>query len=268
MKTVIVLILLTQYCLTGKSFQLSNGKECDVPNHSNVEDHYIWDVAVDKSRVWFSYFNASIPLHTYETENVQAVFDIEKDLLIDFIPKKKQALLQVVKSNHAQFSSDRHMREAFYYDFFDMDKEHHTMRIAEFHDVRTNNYGTIVNSESDKCDYVRNGGCVYMHHGKLYKFNGPILNLNTSITIGSGASGTWHFPMEAVVALAALNDSMLQNTKIIIPNRQSFSLNWLTLLGVKLENIIDHENMQTKTLYVPEMGLCAAPYLVQVYYSM
>lgn len=252
----VVILLLT--------LNVYDSKECKKLFIEGEENNYfIWDVAVNHSRrTWFTYINTSIPRSTNDIENAQSVFHIDKDLLLEFFkrqPDGGQALLNAINSIN---STNTGIMDSFYYDFFQMHNENHTMRIAEFHNVRTNTYGTIVNS--DTCEYVRNGGCAYMHHDHIYQFPGKVLNINISITIGSGASGTWHYPMEGLVALASMNETMLQSIKIISPRKESFGTTWLKLLDVKPENIVDHDNIFSKTLYVPEMGLCGTPYISQV----
>ena len=75
-----------------------------------------------------------------------------------------------------------------------------------------------------------------------------------------GASGTWHFPMELLVALRNVPKEKLADAVIHVPPRTSYMVNWLTLIpGVKESNIRDTPVIAAKTLLVPEMGFCAFP---------
>mmetsp|Transcript_13732 Transcript_13732/g.18786 ORF Transcript_13732/g.18786 Transcript_13732/m.18786 type:complete len:295 (-) Transcript_13732:40-924(-) len=139
----------------------------------------------------------------------------------------------------------------------------HIPKVATFENVFSNRYGLIVNQKNQKA--VRNGGCFHMGAPKYFVMDDRSLKqYDTVISLTSGASGTWHFPMESLVALAYVSNETLSSSYIHVPSKGSFILQWLQLLGISNDRIIDDNVLSTKTLIVPEMGRCGAPYLTQL----
>lgn len=133
----------------------------------------------------------------------------------------------------------------------------HPLRISIMRNIVTNNFGAIVNPTD--CTLLRNGGCYFMHHGKIYQFHehgSPHVH-DLVISLGSGASGTWHFPMESVVSLAYLDMSLLKQAYFLVPTKSAYILEWLTVLGISRQQVIEDKTVHARTLLVPEMGRCS-----------
>lgn len=138
----------------------------------------------------------------------------------------------------------------------------HRLRIAVFNDVWVNRYGSIVSPHS--CLFVRNGGCLTQNHTKLFRFYNTTRRERLVISLGSEASGNWHMPMEGVVALAGMDSRILRQAMVHVPFRTRMVMDWLRVLGVMPWQVTAHWFIRAKTLLVPEMGLCGAPYISQL----
>ncbi len=152
----------------------------------------------------------------------------------------------------------------FYDSFFDIQQyEYRHMRVAIQYDSFINNYGLILNPTT--CSFLRNGGCTYMHHGKIYRYDFAITKYyDKVISITSGASATWHFPGEALVALANIDKNLLHESFIHIPEMKSYSIEWLELLGISKNKIISDNVVFARNILIPEMGRCGFPYHKQI----
>jgi hypothetical protein len=138
-------------------------------------------------------------------------------------------------------------------------------RIAVFRNVRANQYGLV--QDHATCKVIRNGGCTYMSHGKLYQLPGSARHYSASqpvIQLGAGASGTYHFIMELLVGLAGVDEKTLSQSKIHIPNRSGFMIEWLRLVGVNPNQVIADSHIFAEKLLVPEMGYCGMPWYEQL----
>jgi len=110
----------------------------------------------------------------------------------DFIYFDKKVLYQA-SINTTKFSLSR---SKFLDNFFDMELENqHEPKVARFENVLTNKFGLIVNPKNQKA--VRNGGCFHMGAPKYFFMDdrNPNKQYDIVISLTSGASGTWHFPM-------------------------------------------------------------------------
>jgi hypothetical protein len=175
-----------------------------------------------------------------------------------------------VENEYKKFSSSssspsRHLldeRKSYYAHLLSINTTSHRRRLAVFHNVRINNYGLIVHP--DTCEYVRNGGCVYTKPKKVYRFSGPAYFVNRVISLATVATGTWHFPMEMFVALAAVPMHLIQDSYIHITSMNPFISQWFQLFGIRSDRIITYGNLYAETLYIPEMGLCGSPFPTQL----
>ncbi len=154
------------------------------------------------------------------------------------------------------------LRTSFYDDLMNINETAKPRRMAIFKEVAVNNYGLIVHR--DDCRYVRNAGCWFMKHSRIYTLNGQLHSHDHVISLGAGASGTWHFPMECFVALAGVDKAILEKSVFHVPTKSSFIMGWLHLLNIPDSNIIDSPFVLAKTLYVPEMGRCGETYPTQI----
>lgn len=135
--------------------------------------------------------------------------------------------------------------------------------MAIFHNVITNSFGLITNPTT--CEFVRNGGCVFMKHTKIYGFTGNKQTYSKVVSLTGGASGTWHFPMELFVGLAGLNATFLQQPDLYfhVTANTHYVQSWFQLLNISWDRILDSNHVIAETLYVPQMGPCTGPFPVQ-----
>jgi Glycosyltransferase 61 len=163
-------------------------------------------------------------------------------------------------------------RELYDRDAYDIDaSSSHPLprrRLATFQNVHVNQYGTIVQMNGSTVNIVRNGGCTYMPHGKLYEFKGEAMNFTSPsapvISLGAGASGTYHYPMELLVALAGIDEEVVNRSHILIPERSRYTLGWLNVINVTSARVIDKGHVFAETLLVPEMGRCGWTFRDQI----
>ena len=105
-----------------------------------------------------------------------------------------------------------------------------------------------------------------MSHTRIYTFSGSVEVYNYSqpvISMGAGASGTYHFVMELLVGLAGVSQELIDSAYILVPQKTSYILSWLNLFGVPSNRIIDNGHVFAETLIVPEMGLCGRTWYEQ-----
>jgi hypothetical protein len=162
------------------------------------------------------------------------------------------------KQNHQAVS----LRTPFYDDLMNIAETNRPRRMAIFHNVVTNNYGLIADPKD--CRFVRNAGCWYMKHTRIYAMAGDGVSHDVVISLTAGASGTWHFPMECFVALAGVDEDILRNAVIHVPSKSSFIMGWLQLLNISNSHVTDAPVVRAKTLYVPEMGRCGETFPTQI----
>lgn len=118
----------------------------------------------------------------------------------DFVYFDKKRLWESEKALHGMPSSVYVNRSQFLDRFFDMPLEvAYKPRLAIFQNVQTNNYGLI--AALSKSIAVRNGGCTHMGSPKYFSMGDPSRPLQKVISLSSGASGTWHFPMVGAARL-------------------------------------------------------------------
>ena len=247
-------------------------------NHCHPSEHhyqFIWDDAVVYDQ--HSSIVQVYPVHHHSLSNNNN----NSNIFIDSFTTHPKRIFQVMLDQVAHVrphcyndtilsdlldSSSNTTRLTQYYDCMFDRYDTHPLRMAVLHNALTNNYGAILNPSD--CKLFRNGGCYFMHHGKIYKFLGKVHEHELVISLGSGASGTWHFPMESVVALAYLPDDLLRQAYFLVPSASQYITQWLSTLGVPHNHIIQEPTVLAKTLLVPEMGRCSIqrcdPYLEQI----
>jgi hypothetical protein len=70
--------------------------------------------------------------------------------------------------------------------------------------------------------------------------------------------------MENIVALANLDPRIIERSVVHVASRGQYKDSWLSALGIPNSHIMREESVLAKTLIVPEMGRCGAPYLQQL----
>ena len=175
--------------------------------------HFIWESKLNESDIapnekWFAinYANQNPSREKIIVNNhVQSasIYKIEKNILLsalatDFLFFEKNRLLkdekfQIIDKDFNQFLNNTILMKSFFDDFYDIDLESNKRKIAIMNNVYTNKFGLIVDSNNCR-NALRNGGCYHMGNPKFFKLtNGK--KYDSVISLASGASGTWHFPM-------------------------------------------------------------------------
>lgn len=153
-------------------------------------------------------------------------------------------------------------RYAFLDDLFNISMTRIPRRMAVLHNVYTNNYGLIVRPHT--CEYMRNGGCTYMRHGRIYQMIGMGHPRDLVVSLTAGAFGTWHFPMEVFVGLAGLPREIMDKAVFHVPTHSSFIHSWFKLLNIPEQRVVSDPLIHAKTLLVPQQGRCCEIYETQI----
>jgi hypothetical protein len=133
-------------------------------------------------------------------------------------------------------------------------------KITAFHNVWVDSRGLVVERKS--CKAVRNGACPPsdsdFEHKKMIKFTPyPLV-----ISLATSWKGTWHFPMEDVVALANIDKEILDKVVFHVPIITTFITSWLKLLGIPDSRIVT-DTIECQVLLIPQMR-CGKPYYSQL----
>jgi hypothetical protein len=135
----------------------------------------------------------------------------------------------------------------------------------EYHKVYVNREGWIVDPFG--CRAWRNGGCTSAEAWQAWGDH-SISNRSFAkvLTIASRwGSEPWHFPMEALAALANIQPHLLADKDIFVhvSAKTSYTLAWLDIAGIEASRVLDGE-LFADTLLVPQMGACGNPSTVQL----
>ena len=135
-------------------------------------------------------------------------------------------------------------------------------RNAIFQDVIVSSDGWIANQNI--CLSVRNGGCYNSSPTSWTIPNIPIMHYNNVISIATyWGYGIWHFVMEAFVGLAHISKLDLQSHFIHVNAKNSWTLDWLSLIGITKSRIISG-TISARRMVVPEIGRCGTPSLAHL----
>lgn len=132
-------------------------------------------------------------------------------------------------------------------------------KIAMFKDVWVDSRGLIVNRQT--CKAVRNGACppadskFELH--RLSQKSYPVV-----ISLATSWKGTWHWPMENVVALAHIDKKILDKAVFHLPTKTAYIMNWLITLGISPSRMVDG-TVDCQVLLTPQMR-CAETYFSQL----
>eukprot|EP01038_Epipyxis_sp_PR26KG_P016171 gene16171-21989_t len=203
-----------------------------------------------------------------KTNYKQPIFFIHKTLIDHMKPNifQKEEFKLLENNYPTLIENNFTYRTLFYNDLFDTWKDDFNRAIAGFDNVYSTQYGLVVDAATCK-NIILNGGCA-VKHGKIFNLQHTphYTTYDFVINIGSPASGTWHFPMEAVVALAYVDKKIIDKAIIHIPDSKSYNIAWLELLGIPSNRIISHPVVFAKRLLMPEMGRCGQPYPSQIHW--
>ncbi len=159
---------------------------------------------------------------------------------------------------------ESHYRHRFYSFVLDSKPSLQPRLMAIFEDVYATHRGLIVHPKT--CDYVYNGGCVYMMHETFFELHSQPRQVDQAITLGSGASGTWHFPMELFVSFSGVDPALLYDPHVLIhmPRTNFWISDWMNLLNISDDRLIYEHTIEAKKLYAPEPGRCCQVFASQL----
>lgn len=126
-------------------------------------------------------------------------------------------------------------------------------RVARFENVLVNNQGFIV--DADSCSVVKHSACKLEGAFAFPAEAVPSYDRVTTIAIKWGGE-VWHFPMEALVGLAALDGEV--ETLLHVSKPSNFVLQWLALIGISPERVVEG-TIHARELFAPEVGKCGTP---------
>ena len=250
-----------------KGNKTENG--CSIVAHPNIT--WIWEVPNDQQRN--NSFYMVIPLD--ETPYiVPAAYpeEYEYEIPQKFMNERWQpheveafyAPFPQFKTNYSYYFNHVQWRYKFLDNLYNIPITRTRRWMAIFKNVYTTDRGLIVNR--DTCEWVRNGGCVYMF--QQTDFTPPthkVEHFKEAVSLTTGASGTWHFPMEVYLALAAVPRWLIEDQSIIfhLPRYNHYIQTWMTMIGVDSSRLKHIPTITADTLYVPQMGRCIEMYETQ-----
>ena len=112
------------------------------------------------------------------------------------------------------------------------------------------------------CQAVRNGACLpaesFFERNKIRSDQiYPLV-----ISLATSWRGTWHFPMENIVALAHIDRAVLVKAYFHLPLKNEYITSWLSALGVPVNRLLN-STVACDVLLAPEMR-CAKPFFSQL----
>lgn len=137
----------------------------------------------------------------------------------------------------------------------------------------SNDHALLSDAFSHELGYIRgadevvyeNGGCLQPWPLPSFPTDGAH-RCNRAITlVGRWGGDTWHYPMEALVGLMAVPPDWLADPTVLIhvSKINNYVRQWTKVAGIdpgRLRTGVLH----ARTLCVPRMGMCGAPYPVQI----
>ena len=129
-------------------------------------------------------------------------------------------------------------------------------KMAVFKNARVTGDGLIMNDAS-VCQAVRNGGgnasmASTLSYLSYQQERVPLENrYSRLITLANFAHGTWHFPMELMVALANVDHNIIAKSKIHVKSTKD-KAPWMNLLGIGMKQVVvgDSDTVMAETVYI------------------
>jgi hypothetical protein len=252
------------YCALLHEIHLCYSEQSIDKCNGNKYVPFLWNsTEVASKSQWFEVYplNESTTLsESSNKERVPPVYLIEPELLVlkceKYQIKCKNIFNNMINNTYIRFDKS-------FYDYFHQSHvvESKKRSMAVFHNVKVDHQGVIIDQNS--CKAIRNGG---LNKFRKFNYNGyPEIAHDNVITLASGAIGTWHFPMEVLVALAGLDPKFISKSIIHLSKRSAYMSEWLKVVGVSFSKII-YNAVRVQTLYVPQMGRYSFPYSSQLYW--
>jgi hypothetical protein len=176
----------------------------------------------------------------------------------------KYKISATILQNPSVFSgimSNINSRLDFLSHYFDLPKLMRDRVVAVFRGAWIDRLGRIVNPLT--CESMRLGACY-----SLKEFQSGSLNSSNHsrvlVSLASAWSGTWHFPMECLVALANFDYPKLSfDVTFHVPSKSPFIMSWMRLIGITDDKVL--EGVQyADVLITPQPARCGSPYLAQI----
>lgn len=135
--------------------------------------------------------------------------------------------------------------------------------VKHFNNALVTVEGWIVDLVS--CTAVRNGGCVAQGVTGWYAdTNESQLHFYELITVSAHwGKEYWHFPMEALVAFAALVHSQYSNAIVHVSAKTEYVRQWCEIIRLDWSRVVT-DTVHASKLVVPRMGFCGDPQPKQV----
>ena len=148
-----------------------------------------------------------------------------------------------------------------------------TRSMDVFKNSKITDNGVIMNNDS-VCKAVRNGSANDTSPDTVswLSFQNDTMPADNHyfhvITLANFAQGSWHFPMELLVALASVDPDILAKSKIHVKSLHK-RVNWLSLVGILKKDVIEGTvtgAVVADTVYAPQMGAYGQPTTSQLYW--
>jgi hypothetical protein len=156
--------------------------------------------------------------------------------------------------------TDLKKREWFMTEYLHVKNLLRDRHIAFFDGAWTDGFGLIVHPKD--CRAVRNGACPHAHAFDTSSVS-QAKRHRMLISFASGWSGTWHFPMESIVALANTDFSAFPDIMYHVPIRSDYIMSWMDLHGIPRDRVVDRVQY-ADILIVPQPAHCGEPFLSQL----
>ena len=134
----------------------------------------------------------------------------------------------------------------------------YTRKVVMFVDVWVDYRGLIVDRAT--CKAVRNGACL----PRPFEFKKEVSSHHYPLVISLATSwrGTWHFPMENIVALAHIDRAILDKAHFHLPAKNEYITSWLQSLVIPTSRMLEG-TVSCRVLLVSEMR-CGEPFFAQL----
>lgn len=127
---------------------------------------------------------------------------------------------------------------------------------AKFHSVWVSDDGMIV--EKEGCRAIKSGGCAKHMYRQWAEPNVSIAHDRVVTLATHFGDGHYHFPIEALTALAKRTDLLTPDSVLHVSKRTDFVQQWLALAGLAAHPVVDG-HIFARELAVPRPAKCSEP---------
>jgi hypothetical protein len=248
--------------------QTQNGG-CSIVAHPNIT--WIWEIPNKDQRT--NSFYELVPLEESEYRTIPEYPEpYDYEMSQSFLESRWQPYEVEIfyrpfpqfKKDYKLYFSQTRSRYKFLDNLYNVTITREPRSMAIFRNVYHTEKGLIVSQRT--CEWVRNGGCVYMFQQTDFETPNNLPHYEKAISLATGAVGTWHFPMEVFIALAGVPQSILNDEKVVfqLPRINSYIASWMALLNIPQSRLKADRVANVTTLFVPQMGRCIEMYETQM----